>query len=88
MVRFRGGRHEHGCFYTKPGAARSDELETALAAAGSEAGARDLIAARWTSASLRAVFDEKPIVEWFDPAEPRVMSGEIDPGKLNARKPR
>ncbi len=73
-------------FYAKPGAARSLEQKAALAAAGFDVEARDLIAENWTSASLRAFFDERPIVEWFDPAEPRVVSGEIDPGRLNAQE--
>jgi nitrogenase-associated protein len=73
-------------FYARPGAVRDVEQKAVLAAAGYEVEARDLIAEHWTSASLRAFFDERPIVEWFDPAEPRVVSGEIDPGKLNAQE--
>jgi nitrogenase-associated protein len=73
-------------FYARPGAAKTVEQEAALAAAGFDVDARDLTAEHWTSASLRAFFDERPIVEWFDPAEPRVASGEIDPGKLNAQE--
>ncbi len=73
-------------FYARPGAVRDVEQKAVLAAAGFEVEARDLTAEHWTSASLRAFFDERPIVEWFDPAEPRVVSGEIDPGKLNAQE--
>jgi ADP-ribosyl-[dinitrogen reductase] hydrolase len=73
-------------FYAKPGAAKSVEEKTVLAAAGYEVEAHDLVAEHWTSASLRAFFDERPIVEWFDPAEPRVVSGEIDRARLNAQE--
>ncbi len=73
-------------FYARPGAVGDVEQKAVLAAAGFEVDARDLIAQHWTSASLRAFFDDRPIVEWFDPAAPRVVSGEIDPGKLNAQE--
>jgi nitrogenase-associated protein len=73
-------------FYAKPGAANSAEQEAALAAAGFEVETRDLTAEHWTAASLRAFFDERPIVEWFDPAEPRVASGEIEPARPNAQE--
>jgi nitrogenase-associated protein len=73
-------------FYAKPGAVRDVEQKAALAAAGFEIDARDLTAEHWTSASLRAFFDDRPIVEWFDPAASRVASGEIDPARLNAQE--
>ncbi|MCI4679266.1 hypothetical protein K9U39_01950 [Rhodoblastus acidophilus] len=73
-------------FYLKPGAANDIEHKALLAAAGYEVDARDLTAEHWTSAGLRAFFGERPIEEWFDPAAPKVVSGEINPARLNAQE--
>ncbi|MGO8737322.1 hypothetical protein [Rhodoblastus sp.] len=73
-------------FYARPGAVRDVEQKAVLADAGFEIDLRDLTAERWTSSSLRAFFDDRPIVEWFDPAEPRVVSGEIEPARMNAQE--
>lgn len=73
-------------FYAKPGASDSADHAAALAAAGFEVETRDLTAEHWTSASLRAFFEDRPVVEWFDAAEPRGASGEIEPARLNAQE--
>ena len=72
-------------FYGR-GVARDFEQKAALAGAGYVVEARDLTAEHWTSAGLRAFFGERPIVEWFDATAPKVVSGEIDPARLNAQE--
>ncbi len=72
-------------FYEKTDCAENIRQKNHLAAAGYEIEARDLTRQRWTSASLRAFFAEKPVKDWFDPSAPRIVSGEIVPELINAQ---
>jgi nitrogenase-associated protein len=73
-------------FYQKSGSKKDREHKDLLAAAGYEVETRDLTAENWTSAGLRAFFAERPVPEWFDPAAPQVLSGEIDPSRANPQQ--
>ena len=68
-----------------PTALKTAGKRTHLAAAGYDIETRDLTRERWTSASLRAYFAEKPVEAWFDLRAPRIVSGEIDPCSINAQ---
>lgn len=55
-----------------------------LEAAGHTVIARDLLTEPWSADRLRSFFDETPVSSWFNPAAPRVKSGEIDPCGMDA----
>jgi nitrogenase-associated protein len=69
-------------FYEKPGCANNSRQKALLAASGHEVEARDLLTEAWTPARLRPFFGGKPVSQWFNPAAPRVKSGEIRPETL------
>ncbi|MHB8851517.1 MAG: ArsC/Spx/MgsR family protein, partial [Acidithiobacillus ferriphilus] len=50
-----------------------------LMAAGCVLEVHDLLKTAWTAATLRPFFADRPVAEWFNPASPRVKSGEIVP---------
>jgi nitrogenase-associated protein len=69
-------------FYEKPGCAGNARQKALLLASGHALQVRDLLAEPWSVSSLRPFFGETPVREWFNPAAPRVKSGEIDPDKI------
>jgi nitrogenase-associated protein len=73
-------------FYQRTGSRKDHEQQAMLVAAGYTVETRDLIAEHWTAAGLRAFFAEKPVSDWFDPAAPQVLSGEIDPKRPNPQE--
>jgi nitrogenase-associated protein len=40
---------------------------------------RNLLAEPWSEQSLALFFGDRPVSEWFNPAHPRVKSGEVVP---------
>lgn len=90
----------HIVFYENPASADCARHKAELMACGHEVEARDLTREAWSVSSLRPYFGERPVRDWFDPAAPRVRSGEIrfdeltpqmalvmmilDPGLINA----
>jgi nitrogenase-associated protein len=71
-------------FYEKPGCASNARQKRALQAAGCDVQAHDLLREPWTATRLRAFLAALPVAQWFNPAAPRVKSGEIDPAALTA----
>src|SRR5574340_1595736 len=71
-------------FYEKPGCGNNTKQKALLAAAGHEVIARNLLTESWTQQRLLAFFGQRPVAEWFNRAAPRVKSGEIIPGQLDA----
>ncbi len=71
-------------FYQKPGCATNARQRRMLETAGHMIVVRDLLAEPWTAESLRCFFGDRPVGEWFNPASPRVKSGEIAPEKIDA----
>ena len=69
-------------FYEKPGCASNARQKALLVASGHALEVRDLIAEPWSVSSLRPYFGETPVREWFNPASPRIKSGEIDLEKI------
>jgi nitrogenase-associated protein len=43
-----------------------------------------LLAEKWTAERLRAFFGDLPVAKWFNPAAPKVKSGEVDPATFDA----
>jgi nitrogenase-associated protein len=69
-------------FYEKPGCGTNRKQKAMLAAAGHALDERNLLAEPWTKERLLGFFGDMPVPGWFNPAAPRVKSGEIDPAGL------
>jgi len=71
-------------FYEKPGCATNARQRLALTRAGHTIIAKNLLTEPWTAARLRPFFAGTQVANWFNPASPRIKSGEIDPGAVDA----
>lgn len=71
-------------FYEKPGCGGNNRQKKLLAACGIEVEARDLLNEPWTPDALKPFFVGKPLEQWFNPAAPRVKSGEVIPEKVDS----
>lgn len=71
-------------FYQKPGCATNARQKRMLEAAGHTVIAKSLLAEPWTAEVLCGFFGSTPVTAWFNPAAPRIKSGEIVPAKLDA----
>lgn len=72
-------------FYEKPGCGNNTKQKVWLAASGHTVLARNLLTEKWTAARLRAFFGDLPVAKWFNPAAPKVKSGEIDPATFDTQ---
>ncbi|MBW4666437.1 MAG: nitrogenase-associated protein [Cyanomargarita calcarea GSE-NOS-MK-12-04C] len=70
-------------FYEKPGCKNNTKQKTLLTAAGHEVVAYNLLTEAWTVERLRSFFGDRPLVEWFNRAAPRVKSGEVIPENID-----
>ena len=66
-------------FYEKPGCLTNARQKALLEGRGCELTVRNLLAEPWTATRLYAFLSNRPVAEWFNPAAPRIKSGEIDP---------
>ncbi len=71
-------------FFQKPGCGTNARQKLALEQAGHSVEARDLLHEGWTAERLRGFFGSLPVTAWFNPAAPKIKSGEIDPAQLDA----
>ena len=71
-------------FYQKPGCGTNARQIRALEAAGHQVIAKSLLTEPWTATELRRFFGETPVTTWFNPAAPRVKSGEVRPADIDA----
>ena len=71
-------------FYQKPGCRTNARQKQMLEAAGHAVIARSLLAEPWTAERLRGFFGSTLVPSWFNPAAPRIKSGEIDPAAVDA----
>jgi nitrogenase-associated protein len=71
-------------FFEKPGCRTNTRQRQMLEAAGHTVIARNLLSERWTAERLRGFFGDQPVCAWFNPAAPRVKSGEVDPASADA----
>lgn len=69
-------------FYEKPGCTNNARQKALLRAAGCQVEERDLLRTPWTAETLRPFFAGLPVAEWFNPAAPRIKSGEIVPERF------
>lgn len=72
-------------FYEKPGCGNNTKQKVWLAASGHTVLAKNLLTEKWTAERLRAFFGDLPVAQWFNPAAPRVKSGEVDPTAYDAQ---
>lgn len=73
-------------FWEKPGCQGNARQKEILIASGHELEVRDLLTETWSVESLAPFFGERPVTEWFNPAHPRVKSGEVDPAAFDREK--
>jgi nitrogenase-associated protein len=66
-------------FYEKPGCLTNAGQKALLADCGCELTVRNLLTEPWTEVSLYEFLRALPVAQWFNPAAPRIKSGEIDP---------
>jgi len=71
-------------FYEKPGCGNNTKQKVWLAASGHTVLAKNLLIEKWTAERLRAFFGELPVAKWFNPAAPKIKSGEVDPAAFDA----
>ena len=71
-------------FYEKPGCGTNARQKAMLAAAGHEVVVHNLLSEPWTEGRLLGFFGDSPIETWFNPASPRIKSGEIVPDAIGA----
>lgn len=70
-------------FWEKPGCQGNARQKEILRASGHELDVRDLLSEPWTESSLARFFGERPVAEWFNPAHPKVKSGEVVPERYD-----
>jgi nitrogenase-associated protein len=71
-------------FWEKPGCANNARQKALLAASGHELDVRNLLTEAWTAPALQRFFGARPVAAWFNPASPRIKSGEIRPDGVSA----
>lgn len=62
-------------FYEKPGCMGNHRQKALLSSMGIRLDVRNLLAAPWTAAALRAFFGNEPVRQWFNSSAPQVRSG-------------
>jgi nitrogenase-associated protein len=70
-------------FYEKPGCINNTKQRKMLEMYGHEVEVISLLTHSWTETSLRAFFGNMPVVEWFNPAAPRIKKGEVIPHAMS-----
>ena len=70
-------------FYEKPGCINNTKQKKLLEESGHTVIAHSILTQSWTSETLRKYFGSLSIVDWFNPASPRIKNGEIIPEKMN-----
>lgn len=71
-------------FYEKPGCGNNTKQKVWLASSGHTVLAKNILTEKWTTERLHAFFGDLPVARWFNPAAPRIKSGELDPATFDA----
>jgi nitrogenase-associated protein len=66
-------------FWEKPGCQGNSRQREILLASGHELEVRNLLSEPWSEEILSKFFGNRPVTDWFNPAHPRVKSGEVIP---------
>ena len=70
-------------FWEKPGCQGNARQKEILIASGHELVVRDLLSEPWREDTLALFFGDRPVVQWFNPAHPKVKSGEVAPATFD-----
>ncbi|GFE62858.1 hypothetical protein [Geobacter sp. AOG2] len=73
-------------FWEKTGCQGNARQKEILLASGHELEVRDLLTEPWSADTLALFFGERPVGEWFNPAHPKVKSGEVVPGDFSRQE--
>lgn len=73
-------------FYEKPGCGNNTRQKRLLVALGFAVDARNLLTEPWTPEALKPFFAGKPLWQWFNPAAPRIKSGEVVPENVESEQ--
>ncbi len=73
-------------FWEKPGCSGNRRQKEILSASGHQLEVRDLLTENWTVSDLQRFFGERPVVQWFNPAHPKIKAGEFDPHGVSAEE--
>jgi len=72
----------HVLFWEKPGCKGNEKQKEILIASGHQLEVRNLLTEPWTMETLQLFFGSRPVTEWFNPSNPKIKSGEIDPARV------
>lgn len=72
----------HVIFFEKPGCANNARQKAWLTSAGHTVEARDLLRHPWSRDELLSYLEAHPVAAWFNPAAPRIKSGDVLPASL------
>ena len=64
-------------FYEKPGCLTNARQKALLERHGCELTVCNLLSEPWSETRLYAFLENRPVAEWFNPAAPKIKSGEI-----------
>lgn len=70
-------------FWEKPGCQGNARQKEILRASGHQLEVRNLLAEPWSEERLALFFGDRPVVEWFNPAHPRIKSGDVVPASYS-----
>lgn len=73
-------------FWEKPGCQGNARQKEILRASGHELEVRDLLTEPWTEERLALFFGDRPVAEWFNPAHPKVKSGDVVPAAFGRQE--
>jgi nitrogenase-associated protein len=71
-------------FWEKPGCKGNARQKELLIASGHELEVHNLLTEPWTPERLAGFFGTRPVSEWFNPTNPQVKAGEINPTEIDA----
>lgn len=71
-------------FWEKPNCRGNARQKEILLASGHQLEVRNLLNESWTVADLKMFFGNRPVIEWFNPTNPQIKAGEIQPENLSA----
>jgi nitrogenase-associated protein len=70
-------------FWEKPGCQGNARQKEILRASGHDLEVHDMLTESWSVESLALFFGDRPVTEWFNPAHPKVKSGEVVPERYS-----
>lgn len=70
-------------FWEKPGCKGNAKQKAILLASGHQLDVRNLLTERWDEPTLRLFFGSKAVSVCFNPSNPQIKSGQLDPKSLS-----